>query len=518
MAAKTIDMSKLRTVIKFYVQGKSKVFISSYLGLSRNTVKKYIKQFSGLKLTFDELNKLTDVELDELFSIQKEKELNPKMQDLESFFPHVDKELKKTGKTLGLLWLEYKSKYPDGFQSTQFSLYFNRWSKRIHAKSTMHIHHKAGDKMYVDYAGKTLEIIDQESGEIIEVQFFVAILGASQMTYAEASMSQKKECFIESVENALHFFGGVPQGIVPDNLKSAVTKSNRYEPTLNETFLQFSEHYETTILPARAYKPRDKSLVEGAVKILYTRLYSILKEQQFFSLEMLNSAIASLLEKHNTSNFTAKPYSRKQLFEELEQHTLNPLPQQCFEIRKQAMVTVMNNGHVLLAEDRHYYSVPYIHIRKKVKLSYTEKTVEIYFGYNRIAVHPRLKSPYNYSTIKEHLATTHQFVTEWNPERFISWAKSIDEDVKDLIVQILEKKQHVEQSYKSCMGVLSLAKKYGKERLIKACSMALNLQSYNYKMVESILIRNLDQLSEDADEKDRTLPKHTNIRGNNYYQ
>lgn len=194
------------------------------------------------------------------------------------------------------------------------------------------------------------------------------------------------------------------------------------------------------------------------------------------------------------------------------------MPQQRFEIRKQAIVTVMNNGHVLLAEDRHYYSVPYIHIRKKVKLSYTEKTVEIYFGYNRIAVHPRLKSPYNYSTIKEHLATTHQFVTEWNPERFISWAKSIDEDVKDLIVQILEKKQHVEQSYKSCMGVLSLAKKYGKERLIKACSMALNLQSYNYKMVESILIRNLDQLSEDADEKDRTLPKHTNIRGNNYYQ
>jgi hypothetical protein len=239
MAAKTIEMSKLRKVIKFYVQGKSKVFISSYLGLSRNTVKKYIKQFSGLKFTFEELDKLTDVELDELFNVPKEREVSPKMRDLECFFPYVDKELKKTGKTIRLLWLEYKTKYPDGFQSTQFSVYFNRWSKRIHAKSTMHIQHKAGDKMYVDYAGKTLEIIDQESGEIVEVQFFVAILGASQLTYAEASMSQKKEDFIESVENALHFFGGVPQGIVPDNLKSAVTKSNRYEPTLNETFCSF---------------------------------------------------------------------------------------------------------------------------------------------------------------------------------------------------------------------------------------------------------------------------------------
>ena len=518
MAAKTIDMSKLRKVIKFYVQGKSKVFISSYLGLSRNTVKKYIKQFSGLKLTYEDLDKLTDTALDELFNVPKERELSSKMRDLEFFFPYMDKELKKTGKTLASLWLEYKTKYPDGFQSTQFSVYFNRWSKRIHAKSTMHIHHKAGDKMYVDYAGKTLEIIDQESGEIIEVQFFVAILGASQLTYAEASMSQKKEDFIESVENALHFFGGVPQGIVPDNLKSAVTKSNRYEPTLNETFLQFSEHYETTILPARAYKPRDKSLVEGAVKILYTRLYSSLKDQQFFSLESLNKAISSLLEKHNTSNFTAKPYSRKQLFEKLERHTLNPLPQQRFEIRKQAIVTVMNNGHVLLSEDRHYYSVPYIHIRKKVKLSYTEKTVEIFLGYNRIALHPRLKSPYNYSTIKEHLATTHQFITEWNPERFISWAESIDSNVKALIIQILDKKQHVEQSYKSCMGVLSLAKKYGNERFIKACSMALGFQSYNYKMVENILSRNIDQLSDDNEEQEKPLPKHDNIRGNHYYQ
>ena len=518
MAGKTIDMSKLRKVIKLYVQGKSKVFISSYLGLSRNTVKKYILQFSGLKVTYEELNRLTDLDLDELFNLQQENELSPKMRDLESFFPRVEKELKKTGKTLNILWEEYKMKYPDGFQRTQFAVYFNRWTKRINAKATMHMSHKAGDKMYVDYAGKTLEIIDRESGEVIDVEFFVAILGASQLTYAEASMSQKKEDFVESVENALLFFGGAPQAIVPDNLKSAVTKSHRYEPIINETFLDFSEHYGTTILPARSYKPKDKALVEGAVKILYTRIYSVLKDQQFFSLKSLNSAIKTLLEKHNTSNLTGKPYSRIELFEELEKAELKELPVERFEIRKQAIVTVMNNGHILLSEDRHYYSVPYIYIRKKVKVLYTEKSVEIYAGYNRIAIHPKIKSPHNYSTIKDHLATTHQFMTEWNAERFISWAESIDNNVKLLIIEILNKKQHIEQSYKSCIGVLALAKKVGNERLTKACSIALDYGIYNYKMVENILEKGLDNLSEKQDDQEGELPKHPNIRGNNYYK
>jgi len=518
MAGKTIDMSKLRKVIKLYVGGKSKVFISTYLGLSRNTVKKYIKQFNGLKVTFEELDRLSDLDLDELFNLPQENELSPKMHDLERFFPRVEKELKKTWKTLKILWEDYKIKYPDGFQRTQFTVYYNRWSKRINAKASMHMSHKAGDKMFVDYAGKTLEIIDRESGEVIEVEFFVAILGASQLTYAEASMSQKKEDFVESVENALLFFGGVPQAIVPDNLKSAVTKSHRYEPTINETFLDFAEHYGTTILPARSYRPKDKALVEGAVKILYTRIYSVLKDQQFFSLKSLNSAIKTLLEKHNTSNLTGKAYSRIELFEELERAELKELPVERFEIRKQAIVTVMNNGHILLSEDRHYYSVPYIYIRKKVKVLYTEKAVELYSVYNRIAVHPRIKSPHNYSTIKDHLATTHQFMTEWNADRFISWAESIDSNVKLLIIEILNKKQHVEQSYKSCIGVLSLAKKVGNERLSKACEMALDYRIYNYKIVENILEKGLDNLIENNENQDETLPNHPNIRGNTYYK
>lgn len=516
MAAKPIDMSKLRKVIKLHVQGKSKLFISSYLNLSRNTVKKYIRQFIGLKLTFEELNVLDDVKLEELFLKPQDEALTPQMKTLYDFFPYAEKELKKTGVTKYLLWQEYKERHPDGLQSSQFGEHFRRWSKRVNIKPVMHLDHKAGDMLFIDYAGQTLELIDNNSGEVIEVQFFVAILAASQLTYAEASMSQKKEDFIESVENALHFFGGVPRGIKPDNLKSAVTRSNRYEPVINETFLEFAEHYDTTIIPARAYKPRDKALVEGAVKILYTRVYTQLRNQSFVDLPSLNKAIRQELDKHNREDFQNRTHSRLDLFEELEEDQLQALPQERYELKRQTIVTVMQNGHVLLSEDKHYYSVPYTYIRKKVKLLYGPKTVEIYCKYNRIAVHKRIKSPYNYTTVKEHMASTHRFATEWTPQRFIDWGASIHEDVKQLIAHILDKKQHPEQAYKSCMGILSLAKKVGNERLIKACTRALEYGIYNYMIVQTILEKGLDRLDHHASEED--LPEHENIRGKEYYQ
>lgn len=516
MGAKPIEMIKLRTVIKLHVQGKSKLFISSYLSLSRNTVKKYIRQFVLLKLTFEELDTLDDIRLDELFFKTPEEELTPRLKALYSFFPYAEKELKKTGVTRQLLWSEYKLQYPDGFGRSQFCEHFQRWSKRVNIQPVMHMEHKAGDKLFVDYAGQTLQIIDQNSGEIIEIQFFVAILGASQLTYAEASMSQKKEDFIASVENALHFFGGVPRVIMPDNLKSAVTRSDRYEPTVNETFLAFAEHYDTTVIPARAYKPRDKALVENAVKILYTRIYTQLRNESFFDLTSLNKAIRTELDKHNREDFSKRSHSRMDLFEELEEDQLLALPQERYEIRHQAIVTVMQNGHVLLSEDKHYYSVPYAYIRKKVKLLYGSKTVEIYHKYTRIAVHTRIKSPYNYTTVKEHMASTHRFATEWTPQRFIDWGASIDDNVKQLIVFILDKKQHPEQAYKSCMGILSLAKKVGKERLARACGRALEYGIYNYMIVQNILEKGLDTLDHHSREED--LPEHQNIRGKEYYQ
>jgi transposase len=515
MANKTIAMSKLRRLIQLHTQGKSKLFISRYLDLSRNTVDKYIAQFKLLGLSLEEVEKLTDIDLDKLFFIRVQEELPPRIKALYSFFPYMEKELKRTGVTRQTMWEEYITKHPEGVKRSQFNEHFNRWCRK--ANPVMHISHKAGDKMYVDYAGKTLQITDKDSGEIIPVQFFVAILGASQYTYAEASPSQGKEDFITSVENALHFYGGVPAAIVPDNLKSAVTKSNRYEPTLNETFFDFSEHYGTTILPARAYKPRDKALVEGAVKILYTRVYSVLRDRIFFNLKELNLAIRELLETHNSSKLSGRFYSRRDLFDEVERGVLSPLPVRSYELKQQSFATVMLNGHIYLGQDKHYYSVPHQFIRKKVKLLYSAGQVEVYYRYNRIAIHPRIYKPYSYSTITEHLASSHKFVTEWNPQRFISWAESIDEDVKVFVAQILERKQHPEQAYKSCMGILSLAKKVGQDRLINACKRAIEYNLYNYKTVLNILERGLDQ-HERSILTEHSLPEHGNIRGKSNYK
>jgi len=392
MANKLTDMSKVRKVIQLYHQKRGKLFISEYLSISRNTVKKYIILYQLLNLSIDDINQKSDAELEELFSNNNTQSLTPKLKAVYAFFPYMERELKKTGVTKYAMWEEYYKQHPDGLKSSQFCEHYRRWSKRVNP--VMHMNHKAGDKMFIDYAGKTLELVDKDTGELTEVQFYVAILGASQYTYAEASESQKKEDFIVSTENALHYYGGVPAAIVPDNLRSAVAKSNRYEPTINETFLDFAEHYETTILPARAYKLRDKSLAEGAVKILYQRIYPVLRKQVFYNLKDMNKAIWKELEAHNNRKLTGRLQSRLEMFYEIERNKLSPLPVKRYEIKQIAFATVMQNGHVLLSKDKHYYSVPYQHIRKKVKIMYTSEKVEVYHKYIRIALHKRDMQPY----------------------------------------------------------------------------------------------------------------------------
>jgi transposase len=372
--------------------------------------------------------------------------------------------------------------------------------------------------MYVDFAGDKLNLVDQQTGEIQPVEVFVAILGASQLTYVEAVMTQQKEDFIAACENAMLYYNGVPAAIVPDNLKSAVTKSSKYEPTINETFADFAEHYATTILPARAYRPRDKALVENAVKIIYSRIYAKIRGTQYHSLEALNTAIRSALEEHNNAFLRGRNYSRRQQFDEIEKAVLMPLPALKYELKKHLYATVAKNGHVGLSLDKHYYSVPYRFIGKKVKLLFSRHSVEIYYNYERIALHTRTKSSYQYTTDKEHLASTHRFVSDWTPERFISWAQSIHEDVKLYILKVLDRKQHPEQAYKSCLGILGFAKKVGNDRLIKACQRALGYGAYNYKTIQKILEKELD-LRDSPDETDQLrMPFHDNIRGENYYQ
>lgn len=509
-------MIKIRQILRLYTQGYSKLQIAVQSGISRNTLKKYIKEFTSSKLAFDEISELSDKDLEDLFVKPEDKPVNEKLQTLFNLFPAMDKELKKKGVTRQILWEEYKRRHPDGFCISQFKHYYSLWKAQV--SPTMHMEHKVGDKLYVDFAGDKLSIIDNQSGEIQLVEVFVAILGASQLTYVEAVMTQQKEDFIAACENAIYYCNGVPAAVVPDNLKSAVTKSSKYEPTLNDSFADFAEHYGTTILPARAYRPRDKALVENAVRIIYTRIYTKIRGVDYHSLEELNTAIKMALEEHNNTFLQGRNYSRRQQFEEIERATLAPLPPLRYELKKQQYATVAKNGHVGLSIDKHYYSVPYRFIGKKVKLLFSRHSVEIYYNYERIALHNRTQSHYQYTTDKEHLASTHRFVSDWTPERFTTWADSIHEDVKLYILKILDRKQHPEQAYKSCVGILGFAKKVGNERLIKACQRALGYGVYNYKTIQRILEKELD-LQDSPDETDQLkMPFHDNIRGENYYQ
>ena len=514
MANKMISMSKIRQFLRMYMQGESKLKISVRSGIARNTIKKYLNRIVRLGLTLKEVELMSDEHLDQLFAEQPMKDKGERYNMARAFFPYMEKELSKRGVTKMRLWSEYITKHPDGYSRSQFHDLYNRWLR--HSKPSMHIEHKVGDKMYIDYAGGKLSYVEMETGEIIPVEVFVSILGASQLTYFEGTTSQKQEDFIQCCENALHYYGGVPQAIVPDNLKSAVVKSSKYEPTLNETYEHFAYHYSTTILPARAYKPKDKSLVEGAVKIAYQRIYAELRDKVFYSLAELNKAIWEAMEKHNNLLLSGRPYSRRQLFEEIEKKVLQPLPTIRFEFKHRQVSTVSVNGHVCLREDKHYYSVPYQYIGKKVKILFNRSYVEMYYKYVLIARHERIKKNYGYTTIKDHLASTHQFIADWSPERFIGMASEIGAPVEEFIKLVLLNKQHPEQGYKSCMGILSFERRVGKERLIAACSRALDCGIYTYAIIRNILERNLDRIPV-PELVEKTIPQHSNIRGESYY-
>jgi transposase len=514
MANKPIIMSKLRQVLRLYCQGDSKLHISTFTGLSRNTVSKYVNAFVGIKTTWEEVSRLSDKDLDELFCKAPEVVPPDRLEELCRYFKEAEKRLRKRGTTLLHLWESYQKTYPGVYGRTQFYYHYNLWKQK--AKPSMHMEHKAGDKVFVDYAGEKLPFVDTETGEIKQAEVFVSILGASQLLYLEAVESQKVEDFIGCCENSLHYYGGSPSAIVPDNLKSAVTKTNRYEPRLNENFEAFADHYGMSVLPARAYKPKDKALVEGAVKISYSSIYAALPTESPVSLAELNAQIWALLDQKNNAAFKGSSYSRRQRFEEMEKMVLQPLPERRFELRSCKFITVMMNGHVSLHVDKHYYSVPYGYIGKKVKMLYSKSIIEVFYKYERIATHKRIRSPHNYTTDPAHMASQHKFLAEWNPDYFLSQALAIHPDVEHYISQVLLKKQHPEQAYKSCSGILSFAKRVGHNRLTKACQRAHSYGLYHFKAIENILQKGLDQF--DQEQEQLSMPAHENIRGKDYYQ
>ena len=509
-------MLNIRHILRLHSQGQTMSEIIVQTGILRKTLNKIINDFKASNLSFAEINVLSDSDLEELFEKPVENLHSERLKTLFSLFPEIDKELKRKGVTKSLLWEEYRKKHPDGAGKSAFLFHFSQWKAR--KTPIMRQNHKAGDKIFIDFAGEKLTITDKETKKERPVEVFVAVLGVSQLTYVEAVTSQKKEDFIPACENALHFYGGVPAAIVPDNLKSAVTKSDKYEPTINETFADFAEHYNTTILPARAYRPTDKAVVENTIKIVYTRIYARLRNEVFYTIESLNNAILLALEEHNNVIITGKDYSRRQQYENVEKNLLLPLPAMRYEFKKQLYATVAKNGHVALSLDRHFYSVPYGFIGKKVKVMFTNYNVEIFHNYKRVAIHKRLQSPFKYTTDKEHLPPAHRFVAELEPDKLLRIADDIHRDVKLYIAKILDLKQHPEHLQKVCMGVLSLSKKYGNERLAKACQRSLIFGIYNYRIIKKILESGLDAYEEDESADDPKMPPHDNIRGSGYYK
>lgn len=515
MANQTIPMAKIRQILRYFSQGKSKLQIAELTGTSRNTLKKYIHRFHQEALSLEQIELMSDHELEILFGQAPVSKIDKRYEDLLKILPLLEKEMKRKGMTLQKIWEQYILEHPDGYLKSQFHYHYSEYVKR--PEPVMRIQHKAGDKVYIDFAGDKLPLVDEHTGEIKETEVFIAILGCSQLTYVEAVSSQKKEDLIKACENALHYFGGAPLAVVPDNLKSAVTKSSRYEPVINEAFAGFAEHYSMAVLPARAYKPRDKALVEGMVKIVYRRIYTALAQQMHHSLESLNHAIQIALEQLNNASFKGKDYSRRQQFEDVEKASLQVLPLQKYENRLQSVVTVMKNGHVCLGIDKHYYSVPYHYIGKKVKILFNTSDVEIYCRYECIASHARDQRKYQYTTLPEHLASAHRYVTDWTPEHFIEQGHAIHADVAAYLCKVLEHKQHPEQAYKSCSGILNLARKAGKDRLTNACRRAEHYGIYNYPIIMEILDRKMDLFKEE-ESPDSSMPEHDNIRGENYYQ
>jgi transposase len=432
-------------------------------------------------------------------------------------FVEIHQELRRKGVTLQLLWNEYSDdNLAEHYSYPHFCKLYREWRQRL--QPTMRQTHAPGDKLFVDYCGPTVPVIDALTGEARNAQIFVAVLGASNYTYAEATFTQQLHDWIGSHVRAFEFFGGVPRLLVPDNLKSGVTKACRFEPALSRTYAEMLEHYDTAALPARPKKPRDKAKVEVGVQIVERWVLARLRKLTFFSLTDLNLSIRQLLDILNHKPFKKLPGSRHSQFEALEKSALKPLPLRAYEYAEWKKARVHIDYHVEI--DGHYYSVPHSLIKRQLDVRITATAIECYLNSQRVAVHPRSDRKGGHSTITEHMPKSHRAHLEWTPGRFLNWAISIGPFTRDLVEHLLTNRPHPEMGFRSCLGLLSLEKKFGKERLEAACQRALALSAPTRGSVLSILEKGLDsQPLPESDLESAALPLvHENVRGAAYYQ
>jgi len=526
---KRTSMKKIKEIIRLGTCGDLSLRqISRALKTSRPVITKFLALFKSTGLTYDEIKSFNDDEVYELFFDNPGKQVdnNDRYAFLSSKFEYFAKELKRKHVTLQKLWEEYIEENPHGYSRSQFFDLYARWRKSC--ELTMHIEHKAGDKMFVDFTGKKFYLTDKITNKKNPVETFVAILPASHYTFVCSTESQKTVDWIKASEEAFWYFGGTTKVITPDCYKSAITKHDRYDPDINPEYSHFAEHYNTVIMPARPFHPKDKALVENAVKIVYYWIYASLRDQVFYTLGELNRAILAQLEKYNAKKMQSSGLSRLQLFEKIEKNSLGSLPLALYEHKECSKATIQSNYHVLLTKDKHYYSVPYQYYsesiqdkKKKIKadIYYTRESVEIYFKNVRIAVHKRVYSGNKYTTNADHMPEKHRrYLERWNPEKMIYLAKTKGPAVAEFVEKLMANHKHPEQSYNTCRGIIFLSRNYGVERLNKACEKALYLGYVSFSAVREILKNNQEEIEVEPDLFDGILPEHTNIRGKQYFQ
>ncbi len=514
MPRKRLSMRKIREVLRLkYYCNRSIREISGSCGIGRGTVGDYLHRAKAAGLSWPLPDELSDTALEQQLFPSTASQVSPSR--FVPDFHDVHKELQsRKHVTLILLWQEYKEQHPDGYQYSWFCHSYRDWSARLDV--VMRHEHRAGEKLFVDYAGQTVDIVDSETGEIHNAQIFVAVLGASNYTYAEATFSQKIEDWIGSHVRAFSYIGGVPEAVVPDNLKSGVSKTCLYEPDINPTYNDLARHYQTVILPARVRKPRDKAKAEAGVLLVERWILAKLRKHTFFSLADLNREIGKLLHLLNSRTFKKLNGSRQSLFEEIDKPALKPLPASHYELAYWKKATVHLDYHVEV--EGYYYSVPHTLVKKKIDIRYTQNTVECFYSNKRVASHLRKVPRGRHATIKEHMPLKHQKYLEWTPERFKRWAAKIGPETVILTELLLLKKTHPQQAYRTLLGILRLGKSYGEKRLESACKRALHINSLSYRSVESILKSGLDQKPLPGANSKKEPVKHKNIRGAKYYK
>jgi transposase len=514
MANKRIINMDIKQIFRLYNEGKSQRFISRELKLHRNAVNKYILLYKEMDKPLNELLELDDGSFNKLFPL-KVATKSAQQLELEHYLKSNAYEHKYVGFTIENHFQDYVALYPDGLCRSQFYTHYNTIFKS--SKGSLKIDHCYGQKLFIDFAGKHLHIIDKATGALMPVEVFIGILPASQYIFVKAVMSQSLADFSMATTSCLDYIGGVPQSITTDNLRAAVNKSSKTEPVLNKSFKDLAHHYRTSITPTRAYSPKDKAMVEGSVRIVYCSIFYKLRHRQFYDLASLNSAISQELAKLNTRKLSNREVSRQDQFIE-EQKTLKPLPINPFTLWDYKQVKVQKMGYVLCSKYKNYYSIPYRFIGKQIQIRTNATCLQACYEGDIIATHLLNRKPGEYTTIKEHLHSDNQFYAQWSPMFFADMAKKIGEYTEQYVSKMIAESEYPETAYKSALAIINLRRLYCVQRIEAACKLAMNYAKKNCGVLQTILENNRDSTATQThDIPPATSIIHANVRGTAYY-